>query len=56
MLLQQRLHQQLSDNADLPKSATKTVVSQIQELRKVTAKRLILVVLDGLLLVNGMLV
>ena len=38
----------MSDNAEIPKSATKTVESQTQELRKVAAKGLILIVLDGI--------
>ena len=42
-----RLYSQLLDNEKMPDNATDTVQNQIQELRKVAAKRLILVVLDG---------
>ena len=42
-----RLYGQLCDNDEIPTKATKSLDSQLQELRKVAAKRLILVVLDG---------
>ena len=41
-----RLYRQLSHDK-MPDNATDTVESQVEELQKVAAKRLILVVLDG---------
>ena len=46
MQLQQRLYYQL-EHTDMPKAATKSEGNQTQELQQVAAKRLILVVLDG---------
>ena len=44
-----RLYRQLSQDK-MPDNATDTVESQVEELQKVAAKTLILVVLDGLYL------
>ena len=46
--LQAQLYSQLhEDNDKIPDKATDTIENQLRELRKVAAKRLILVVLDG---------
>ena len=48
MPLQRQLYSQLHlDNEQVPDKATDTIENQLRELRKVAAKRLILVVLDG---------
>ena len=46
MQLQKNLYSQLQ-NEKIPEKATDTIGNQLRELRKVAAKRLILVVLDG---------
>ena len=48
MPLQRQLYSQLhQDNEQVPDKATDTIENQLRELRKIAAKRLILVVLDG---------
>ena len=49
MQLQTHLYKQMhEDNDKIPDKATDTVEDQLRELRKVAAKRLILIVLDGM--------
>ena len=48
MQLQRQLYNQLhQDNEEMPTKAQKSIENQLRELRKIAAKRLILVVLDG---------
>ena len=47
--LQRQLYNQLhQDNEEMPTKAQKSIENQLRELRKIAAKRLILVILDGL--------
>ena len=48
MQLQRQLYSQLhEENEQVPDKATDTIENQLRQLRKIAAKRLILVVLDG---------